>query len=512
MDFLKKYSFFLCFTIVFVACTAILGYYRNLNHAPEPLHLWRKTDGLSQIERYTNNNLNFFDFGSEYNQLETEGKAVAEFPLHYYTVAVLNKCFGNHLSNARWVWLLYLFFGLFCLAKLAYKISGNFVFGIVVGHVLFLSHVFNNYSLEFLPDPIAFSYCCMGLYAWYLYYHSKEKKHMNYATLALLLCGITKVYFLIPAIAVAGTVLVQVLLKKVSFHKFLKFNIPLILAGIGSLCWIKFTIYYNTELYPNNMFLANILPYWTTSQEYIDLIFNKVSKQWMQEYFFVRLDYFIYGLAILLVFLTYKSKQHWRNLTFAGFALLGGLSFVTLFFFAFRDHDYYIYPLFFLVPTLLILIGAQVKLLIPKHSNILFSTTLGLLFVLAFWQYYLTTNDTLRKDDYVQWDYSVNVREFSTLHGNLDTLQMKEDDKVVILSDNSPQTILYFMKRKGWSYNNRNYNMTQEMMIENGAKFWFQSKIAHVNIDTTHFTITETNPVYEDDIFVVYATDSLISH
>lgn len=509
MQFFTKYKFTIFFTVVFISVTSVLGYYSNLRSQPEPLHIWRKTDGLSQIDRYTNNGLNFFDFGSEYNQLKTEGKAVAEFPLHYYTVAVLNKICGHHISNARWVWLLYLFFGLLCLGLLTYKVSGNIVFGLVTSHVLFLSHVFNNYSIEFLPDPIALSYCFMGLYAWYLFYHSKEKKHMNYATIALLLCGITKVYFLIPAIAIGGTVFVQVLLKRVSIHKFLKFNIPLILAGIGSFAWIKFTIHYNTEWYPNNMFLANILPYWSTEQSVVETIIEAVKNKWIKEYFFVRIDFLIYGLAFLLIFLTYKSKQHWRNLTFAGFCLLGGFSFIILFFFTFRDHDYYVYPLFFIIVALLVLIGAQLKVLVTAKTKNVFSASFGLLFLLAFGQYYLTMDDSLNRTEFVQWEYQVNTRDFSNLGGNIDSLKISPDDKIVVLSDNSPQAILYFMKKKGWSYNNKNFGMTQQYMIDNGAKYWFQSKHAFVNIDSTEFTITGTNPIYEDVHYVVYDTDSL---
>ncbi len=54
-------------------------------------HYWRKTDTYAQIMNYYFNGLNFFDHGIYYNQMNSGGKAVAEFPLFYYCVAPI--CF-----------------------------------------------------------------------------------------------------------------------------------------------------------------------------------------------------------------------------------------------------------------------------------------------------------------------------------------------------------------------------------------------------------------------------------
>ena len=83
-------------------------------------HFWRKSDTYSQIMNYYYNGLNFFDHSYYYNLFDSNGKAVGEFPIFYYFIALQLKLIGNYSIIIKINWLVLTFIGLFSLFKICY--------------------------------------------------------------------------------------------------------------------------------------------------------------------------------------------------------------------------------------------------------------------------------------------------------------------------------------------------------------------------------------------------------
>ena len=277
-----------------------------------------------------------------------------------------NKIFGNHLLILKLNWILILFTGLFSVFKIANHFLKHKGFSLLVATVLFLSPVFTFYSVAFLPDPLALNIAFVGL--WFLLKSTLNTKSSTIilAMVFLSIAGMIKPFFLIPYLAFLCTVIFNQFLYKVKGFKWL-YLIPLMSVGI----WFYYTNWYNSSVF-SHYFLSEATPIWNNSEGNITQTWTAITDKWFKDYIHPT---FFWILITMLCgnLIWWKKDQKEINLFFL-FSVLGAIMFGLLFFNMLRYHDYYIYPILYLIPLTIGIFIYKMSLQITSCFNINFTT------------------------------------------------------------------------------------------------------------------------------------------
>ncbi len=423
-------------------------------------HFWRKSDTYSQIMNYYYNGLNFFDHSYYYNLFDSNGKAVGEFPIFYYFIALQLKLIGNYSIIIKINWLVLTFIGLFSLFKICYHFLHHFWLSIYLSTLFFLSPIYSYYFLSYLPDPVSLNLMLLGLYLLI----NPSKKRLISALFIIGVAGMIKPFFMIPFIAYVLVLIFNQLihkdkaLPKINFY----YVIPFLLVAI----WFFYVSWYNHKQ-GSNLFLSSPHPIWSISQDIVDKTIRMITKRWFYEYLNPSVLY-------LLLFFTLVNLIWWNKKTvllnlFYIFNIVGSLFFVLLFFNMFEHHDYYVFPLLFILPlTFGIFIYKLLQLV--KNKGVIYSFTLGLLLMSYFqMDYSWDKNEYRRKTPWISEKYK--YEDYKNLDYFLNKNNIHQNDLVITFSDFSPSYALALLNRKGWSgYQIRKSHYAPlEKMIKNGA-------------------------------------------
>ncbi len=437
---------------------------RHLRDMIMGFHYWRKSDTYAQISNYYYNGLNFFDHSIYYNQLESGGRAVAEFPIFYYFIAIQQTIFGNYSIIAKINWMILLAAGLFALFKIVNHYLKNFLLSLVIALSVFLSPVFSIYAIDYLPDPVALNFIFIGL--WFLLKSilNNQKKNLFWSLFFISIGGMIKPFFLIPFLAI----LICALINKfwIKDNRF-QFNwywfTPLIAVG----SWFLYTNWYNAHA-GSDYFLSEPRPIWKYSSEQISTTLKAVAANWIPVYIHP-------GFLWVFVLLLATNLFLWtKNLIlfslFYLLSFLGCVLFVILFFNMFEYHDYYVYPVLFMIP---LTIGFTIYRLTLIIRKIQFRISLSVILPVLF---YFGLNYTWEKMNERSKDTAINSVYYFENYQNSEPFLINhgvsEDDYVFAFSDKSPSFALSMMNRKGWSgFQTMTYHWDMSDAIEKGADF-----------------------------------------
>lgn len=478
----------------------ILEINRHLKDMILGYHYWRKSDTYAQISNYYYNGLNFFDHSIYYNQLESGGRAVAEFPLFYYFIAFQQTIFGNYQIIAKINWILLLYIGLFSIFKIAQHYLKHVGFSLLVALILFTSPIYTAYAIDFLPDSVAINLIFIGF--WLLLKSSLNHKTSTFifAIILFSIAGMMKPFFLIPFIALLMVIISNHLFIK---KEFIPFKWSLLIPILATILWFVYAHYYNSVTGGGNYFLSTTRAIWDYSAEETATTIYVIKVLWLNDYIHPLFRPFF--LLIVLVNLVWWNKKTVLLNLFYVFSLLGGLAFFVLFFNMLEHHDYYVYPLIFLVP---LTIGKFLFHIQPYLRSNALKHSLSLILLVLF---YMSLTNTFNRVQSRRMDTRINGLVQYAGYQNLDAFLtrngVKETDYVLAFSDKSPSHALSLMNRKGWSGYQTNYKLQKlPYLIEYGAKYLIINKRAKLLDDSTythgytHFLVADTNDIFIYDL------------
>ncbi len=463
------------------------------------LHYWRKSDTYAQIANYYYNGLHFFDHSIYYNQLETGGKAVAEFPLFYYFIAFQQTLFGNSPLIAKINWIVMLFLGVFCIFKIAHHFFNHFAVALLIALVLFLSPVFTFYMVDYLPDPIALNLVFIGLWLLLKSTINQKKSTLIFALTVLSIGGMIKPFFFIPFLAFLVVVIVNKRwLKQAQLKWKWGYLIPLAMVGL----WFIYTNWYNSSI-NTNYFLSKPRPIWNYSAAEISQTWNIIQTHRLSTYMLPAL--LSVFLVLILINLCWWTKKTTVLNFYYVFSFLGSLAFIALFFNMFQDHDYYIYPLLFMLPLTLGSILYKIHKTVDKPLLLSIAAPVLLIaFVFALspiWE----VNQQRRKAPHITSKYLFenyqNTDYFLTKNG------VEKNDLVIAFSDKSANFALSLMNRKGWSgFQTMTYHTNLTEYIQRGAAYLIINERVPNYYDSTaihgflNYPIADTNDLILYDL------------
>jgi hypothetical protein len=324
--------------VLFISLFFVFHYDQILPKFPQTLHQWRQCEGASLAMMYVHNGFKFLQPGV-YN-LHGNGRTVGEFPIIYYVDALLIKVFGEHHKHIiiRLVNLLISFLGAMYLFKIGLLIFKKWWWSIFPA-LLFISFpIVTYYAATSVPDVPALSFLFIGLFYCFQYLKDGKKTVLVTAILFISLAGVIKSTALIAYLSFCGVLFIDQMRRNRSYAIspiiFLYLAIPL----LATIAWIYWAKSYN-EANENITFLMSAKPIWAIDRAYIDEISKRIKENWIHEYVYLPILYFV---AVGGLFILFFPKKEW-NLIKWGIVLLllGTAAYFYLFFEQFYHHDYY---------------------------------------------------------------------------------------------------------------------------------------------------------------------------
>jgi hypothetical protein len=500
--------------IVFIVLLLLLGFHYNYQEIvvkpPLSVHMWRQADCASIAYNYYQNDMNFFkpEMHNLMSDDLTTGCNIGECPLINYFVAVLYKTFGFNDFWYRLVILIIYFSSLFALFKTLKLIIKSKFWSICLTLLFFASPNLVYYGNNFISDSPAFSFSLIGWYFFFKFYYQSRKKYFVYSIIFFTIAALLKVTAGMSVIAIIGLYLIELINwtkfkdEKRLFENKLFFIYPLLFFFVTVISWYLFSINYN-ELHKNpNYFLTSIKPIWSMTPEEIQNVIDNVLNIWHKIYFDLSALIFLLICFLLNIFYIRKANKMLSILLYSIF--IGVFLFIILWFFVFRDHDYYAINLY-IFPVLIVLTFFE---LISNRFNYLLESRIIRFFFIVFLLFNINYTKGIINERYKvvpTWYTFFNEMKTATPYFKL--IGLNKEDKVIVPNDGSPNFMLYFLNVKGWSgYNNYTFdNASFKRYVDKGAKYFIN--FDKEEKDTSINNIYKNNKIGLFDDISIYRVD-----
>jgi hypothetical protein len=391
---------------------------------------------------YANNGLNPFKPAS-HNLMSAEGRTVAEFPIIYYLDALLITLLGHDDFVIRFVNLLIFYIGLLYLYKIGILCFRNVLLALFPVIYFCSFPVVAFYACTSLPDIPALSIAFAGTY--FLAISSKYgcRRHLLIGIILISLSGMIKptVLYLYLALLISALIVNRAQpFQSISKRDVFFLTIPFVLT----FAWVFVAKKYNT-VYKSEVFLLGIKPIWDVSTTEIIRILHRVKNQYLKDFFFMPVVVVTFA-AFILSFAVHRHKGIGLKI-FSFSASLGAICYIMLFFTQFDEHDYY-----FLVvaPVFIILMFASLRFIFFIRSGIIRTGFAGGLFLLLLVNLAYAKEEIVRRYN-VDNQYNSRNNAFFDIKQKLRSAGISSSDRVVVISDISPNISLYLMNQRGWT-------------------------------------------------------------
>ena len=443
-------------------------YSKTLFFGPMSIHKWRQADCLSITKNYFEEGMHFFS-PTVHSLSAPGGKAVAEFPIINYTVALLWKIFGEHEFIYKLLEYCIFLISIFVLFNTLLKhYASKLLIFFMVG-LLLTSPLLVYYSFNFLSDVPALSFSMIAFCFLFSFYSNKRLGYFYFALLFATTAVLFKASALLPLCCILFFSLVD-LVGLNSFFKteklFQKKLMPLLLLCLSLTAifyWYDFARHYNS--FNNGIFLLTIVPFWEmTRGETIDVFRSLMNSLFPT--FLNRPMLALFFSAVLYVIFNFRKLNSFLKYCFV-FSFAFFLIYLMLFFQVFSVHDYYLINLF-IFPIIcffcfLHIVSAglfrssnfiNVLLILMFVFNALFSAaTYRLKLInkdnLLEW-YPFISKDELKAYRYNLWDENKSFKSLNELRPVLRGLGVKREEPVLCVSKGGPNVALYLIDQKGY--------------------------------------------------------------
>jgi len=493
-SYFPKYSY-----VVFIVCLLgmafLFNYHKIIRLKPTSIHQWRQADCWSFAVNYYEEGLNFFKPSLHFIGKSNTGNASGEFPIIYYTVAQIWKLTGPKAWLFRGFNIFIVFAGLLALFKLFEKIVMDSVWAIMLTLLLFTSPILVFYTNNFIADAPALGFSFLGAYFFYGFYVSKSQKKLYVACVFFLLGALLKVTAAILFIAILVIYVVEIVkLFKFKgdeklFDKPIKQGIPLLLVIVFSFSWYSYSAYYNA-LYNGEYFLLGILPVWDMDYPLINQITRILNENLVYQFFSISVISVVVGMLVLLII--FRKNVNKLLLILSLLLLMGGFFYMMLWFRVFDVHDYYLLNLLIIVVLVFITFFAFIRQNYPlllKVNGLKWAFLIFLCYNIYYsraknaikyekrgekWAYsFINRTNELEYWGWLHWYSETYMKAYETVTPYLRSLGISRNDRVISISDHSPNITLSLMDQKGVTDFGKSIEDADRvnMEIRRGAKY-----------------------------------------
>lgn len=410
---------------------SLLFQFQNIfENPPLSVHQGAQADRASIALNYAQVSMNFFK--PRVMELNTtDGITPVEFPIVNYTVAILYQVFGYHPFIYRFLMWLIMGWGLWAVFDLLFFYLKHLTSALLLSLAWYCGPILVFYTPNFIPDTASLALMMLALRLWVKHPSTFTfKTGCWFAFFAGLSCLIK---------ISSGIFVIAILIAEVLNYK--KFR-PGILWACISVFMMVFSWYYYCQWLQNqvrgsyftmNMVLAGS---YSEFKEWLHIYYHN----WLHNVYNSAQWIFILGGILSVPFL--KGERNLKVLAMV--SLSGCLAFYLLMQGQFRYHDYYIIPLLPVSLCLMILCFRWMYGFMPRLA-------LTGLFAVTLWGFIDAKNNLRQR--YTPGDYWYQTffepKDFEGVDDWLTQNGLDQNQKTVAAFDLNPNTMLYFLNRRG---------------------------------------------------------------
>ncbi len=423
--------------------------------APQSTDMWRQSDCLSIAINYLQQGFHFFK-PQVHNLFSQQGYAAGEFPLIYFTAALLFKLFGIKYYLFKGLNLLIFYTGIYFLFKLSMAFTKNIFLSFLIPVFYFCTPVIFFYANNYLSDVPAISFNIIAMFYFHQYVSNHKAKHLYIAVFCFTLAGLLKASAAILFFAVFSAILYEVFIEKKESalktfltQKKVQLFTGFIVGFLLIILWYRYAIWFNQQ--NGTIFFGTKAmkgwPLWEITYQQFKTTLNS--------YYLITLDilsrknFFLF--IITLIFLVFNRKKlpgFWFRIWL--FLSIGLILFCCYFFRGFEEQGYYLVNLVIL-PLLTLQLASQIitELQFKQNTQRIIHGSLLILALLVTYDAKMASRVYYHNG----WRHQKLTNSFydQGLQASLLAKGITLQDKVISIPDYTPNASLVMLNRCGWS-------------------------------------------------------------
>lgn len=485
------------FVITFFCYYSYIGVFKYIHIRPSSLHISAQCQRASIALNYYKTDMNFFKPRIQ-RQLEGDGITGVEFPIIYYTGAVMYKLFGFDEVYLRSISLVIVTYGFFFFYLLANYFIRNYIISLMLVIAASLSPVLLFYTPNFMPDAPSFALHLSAWYFFFKYLKTHKNSHLGLflfvATLGALIKATAAIVFVV--------IICLLILDRLKFFKtsektyYFSHHLK-ILKGIVLGILIVFSWYYYASWlgkhYHNESFALR--PLMVDDWNVVKEIFDTIKNLWVRHFYAYESYVLIISCFVGLIVLFKFANRMLLSITLLNF--VGYLCYIYLFLYQFKWHDYYIITILPFVFFLVLTVGEM----IVRFSNNYFKPVQVIFMLVLFFNMkesmiYCKTNYVERNTRAIYY-WTGDYRAYEDLEPKLRKLGINRTDKFLSVFDDTYCSSLYLMDQLGVCFSNEatpddmkeylNNPLIKYVIVNDSVKFnKFTGQDLSNNIVTSH--------------------------
>lgn len=397
-------------------------------------HVWRQSQTQLNIRNFCRYDSNILNPRVAHFNGGKDNIYRYEFPLMQWTIAMVQKVFGEDILITRLCLFLLGVLTLLGLYQLLYLLGFSPLVSSLGVWTFNFSPVFYYYTINPIPDNLALCSSMWFFVFFVKFYENKKTKTLLLAALMMMLAILAKLPFIV--LGLSAFLYFILLLKSKKNKSALKLFLCFSMALIPPLLWYSW-----------------VIPSWSGNGVISGVFDNQISFRLASDIIWVHFSETlpngllnpIAAFFLLLGMVSFFRKGKHRSELFI--LLLAGLIGVVIYFLLEINmihfyHDYYLFPF---LPLLILPVVYGLKYLSEQGSK-LKVITWGLLLLMPLSCYY-TAND--------YWNYKLSGPNASIyLHQDELKNAVPKGEKCIILNDDSMFVFAYKIDKQGFIFNN----------------------------------------------------------
>ncbi len=452
------------FAGVWILVAFLFQFHKIITLPPLSIHQGAQADRASIALNYSRVSMNFF----EPRVMETatkDGITPCEFPILNYTVALFYNAFGYSPFWYRFLLWCLMGIGLWAAFDILYLWLQNKWAALLVSFTWFFSPILCFYTPNFLPDTASLALMLLALRQWFFYLSKASKKRSIWFTVFAALACLVKITSLLFVIAIVCVSIIQWILKREKI-RFIGAAFFIFLSVLG---WYYYCQWLEQQVGGSYFLMSMVLP--SSIAEFKEWFHIFYANWFFQIFNWQQWIFIAFGLISILFV---KEKIAFKLFTII--ALTGVMCFYCLMAGQFRYHDYYSITL---LPVFLFLTAFGFKYIFSLKPVVAYAVLL----VVCMWGLIDAKNNfrlRYKPGDYLYQTF-FEPSDFKGVDSWLTKNDVTVNDKIVAAFDPNPNTMLYFLNRRGCrtfdhnlSYVNGKLDLYPHLVTNDSMRFFTQ--------------------------------------
>lgn len=421
------------------------------------IHVWRQTETQHVINNFYREDMNILHPRVN-NMGNPDRLLLLEFAVMQWIFALFYKMFGSHVVISRILTFIIGLFSAYGMFYLTDKTFKNKATATIAAWSFSFSPLFYYYTLNPLPDNFALCFAIWSVAFFYNHILTGKMKYVVWSAISMGLSVMAKLPFVLFGGFMAAWYIRGLWRKEVTWGKVIGVAAIYLVAALPAIAWYAWVI----PQWKQMVVLKGVFDTKQTGSQMLDIAVGTLTSllpeliiNYGSVLFFLAAFYFMFRNKV------FRDKR---------FPLFFWWAMAVLFYYVFEMntinlvHDYYLFPF---LPLIFLLVAYGATQLLKSHNKVLRVFCMLCLCILPGTAY-------LRA--YSRWDISKDPGFPKVFYTNKKEIRGLTPSNALVVAggDETEQVYLYYIDRKGWTYQDESLDADRlSGFIKEGATYLF---------------------------------------